>query len=159
MFSSGGKKTPPAKKAPAKQAIDTWIGPNTEVTGQFLIRAGLHVDGRITGTVSAEADEGAAVTVSEGGAIIGDIHAPHVIVNGYVEGDLHVSGRIELASKARIQGDVFYQVLEMAAGAEVNGRLVREDHSQVRHLTGPDAGEEEAPEQLADTSEASAQTS
>lgn len=138
MFSSSGKK------APARQAIDTWIGPQTEVQGQFHIQAGLHVDGRVTGTVSAEGSDSAAVTVSEGGAIIGDIHAPHVIVNGYVEGDLHVSGRIELASKARIKGDVYYQVLEMAAGAEVNGRLVRQDSPQVRHLTGPsesDAGQ------------------
>ena len=32
--------------------------------------------------------------------------------------------RIELAAKARVDGDVFYKLIEMAMGAEVNGSLV-----------------------------------
>jgi cytoskeletal protein CcmA (bactofilin family) len=157
MFSSKNTKEP-AKRPPTKQTIDTWIGPDTEVTGTFSIRAGLHIDGRIRGTISAEGDEPAAVTISETGSVFGDIHAPHIIVNGYVEGDLHVAGRIELAERARIKGDVYYEVLEMAAGAEVNGRLVREHGPQVRHLAGPEAEQastEEPVEQVtAETSKA-----
>ena len=32
---------------------------------------------------------------------------------------------IELASSARVEGDVYYALIEMAMGAEVNGKLVR----------------------------------
>ena len=35
-------------------------------------------------------------------------------------------GKVELFEKARIAGDVYYNLLEMAVGAEVNGKLVRQ---------------------------------
>ena len=44
-----------------------------------------------------------------------------------VIGDVHVSEHVELMSKARITGNVYYNLIEMAIGAEVNGKLV---HSQ-----------------------------
>ena len=48
---------------------------------------------------------------------------PSVIVNGLVTGDIYSSKHLELASKSRVQGNVFYTMVEMAAGAEVNGSL------------------------------------
>lgn len=41
-----------------------------------------------------------------------------------IEGDVYAVGKVELFEKARIAGDVYYNLLEMAVGAEVNGKLV-----------------------------------
>jgi cytoskeletal protein CcmA (bactofilin family) len=45
-------------------------------------------------------------------------------VNGEVKGDIHATERLELAGAARVEGNVHYQLLEMAAGARIDGRMV-----------------------------------
>lgn len=44
---------------------------------------------------------------------------PNVVVNGSIIGDLHASGHVELAAQARVHGNVYYSLIEMAMGAEV----------------------------------------
>jgi cytoskeletal protein CcmA (bactofilin family) len=59
--------------------------------------------------------------------IEGEVRAPHVVINGNLKGDIIASERIELATQARVQGNIYYKLLEMAAGAQVNGQIVREE--------------------------------
>jgi cytoskeletal protein CcmA (bactofilin family) len=40
-----------------------------------------------------------------------------------VEGDVYSSEHIELAAKARVIGNVYYHLIEMVMGSEVNGSL------------------------------------
>lgn len=102
--------------------IDTLIGANTEIQGDLHFNGGLHVDGRMRGNVIAE---GAAVLMlSENGHIEGDVRVPGIVLNGTVIGDVYASERVELAAKARVTGNVYYNLIEMAMGAEVNGKLV-----------------------------------
>ena len=49
-----------------------------------------------------------------------------MILNGSVQGDVYASEHIELAPNARITGNVYYNLIEMAMGAEVNGNLVHQ---------------------------------
>ncbi|MDZ7787608.1 MAG: polymer-forming cytoskeletal protein [Halofilum sp. (in: g-proteobacteria)] len=42
--------------------------------------------------------------------------------------------RLDLAKNARVRGDVYYQTMEMAGGAEINGKLVRTDDVRQRYL-------------------------
>ena len=104
--------------------IDTLIGQHTQVTGDVRFAGGLHVDGTIKGNVIAENDERAMLSLSEQGTIEGEVNVPFVILNGVVQGDVHGSEHVELSSKARITGNVYYHLIEMAIGAEVNGKLV-----------------------------------
>lgn len=106
--------------------IDTLVGGNTEITGDVSFSGGLHVDGRVNGNVFATTDPEATVSISEKGAISGEVRVPFVIVDGKVEGDIYASERVELAPNARVAGNVFYNLIEMAAGAEVNGKLVHQ---------------------------------
>ncbi len=109
--------------------FDTLISSNTVVEGDVHFSGGLHVDGRIRGNVVAGEGSDAILRVSEVGEIQGDIIAPHVIINGCVRGDVHSSGHLELADKASIQGTVYYNLVEMAIGASVNGSLVHRQES------------------------------
>jgi len=104
--------------------VTTLIGAETVIEGDVRFEGGLHVDGTIRGNVLAEAGSDAVLILSEKGRIEGEVHVPRVILNGTVVGDVHADGQVELASRARISGDVHYRLIEMAMGAEVNGRLV-----------------------------------
>ena len=48
-----------------------------------------------------------------------------------------ISARLELAAQARIDGDLRYHTLEMAAGAQVNGRISRQAEETRRELPAP----------------------
>ncbi len=104
--------------------IDTLIGHKSEMLGAVKFAGGLHVDGTVKGNVVAEDDASSVLTLSETGVIEGEVRVPNVVLNGTVIGDVHARHHIELASKARITGSVYYHLIEMAVGAEVNGNLV-----------------------------------
>ena len=112
--------------------IATVIGAGTEVVGNIFFSGGLHVDGRVRGNVQAEPDSTSALTLSEQGMIDGDINVPNVVVNGEVNGDVHGGHRVELAPMAKVTGTVYYNLLEMAMGASVNGQLIHSDEPQRR---------------------------
>jgi len=104
--------------------IDTLIGRTARVQGDIEFSGGLHVDGRINGSVRATAGEPAALSISEHAVIEGSVAAPSVILNGRVNGDIYGRERVILGAKARVQGNVHYSVIEMALGAEITGKLV-----------------------------------
>jgi len=106
--------------------FDTLISSRTSVAGDVTFSGGLHIDGRIKGAVSAEDNSEAVLRISEVGEVEGDVIAPHVIINGTVHGDVHASKHLELAGKAAINGNVYYNLIEMAVGAQVNGNLVHQ---------------------------------
>jgi cytoskeletal protein CcmA (bactofilin family) len=111
-------------------AIDTVIGAQTRLEGDVSFTGGLHVDGVIKGSIVAEPGSDSVLTVSERGRIEGDVRVPNLVLNGAVEGDVHASERVELASHAKVEGNVYYALIEMAMGAQVNGNLVH--RSEVR---------------------------
>ena len=111
--------------------IDTLIGHNTEIKGDVTFSGGLHVDGKIHGSIIAEQDGGSVVSRSEQGYIEGEIRVPNIVLNGTVKGDVHSGAHIELAPNARVNGNVYYALIEMARGAEVNGNLVHKPEPQV----------------------------
>lgn len=113
------------------------IARGTMIRGDLRFSGALHLDGRIEGNVLAE-DEHAVFTLSEYGQVQGDIHVPHVVINGSVQGDIHAGERLELAPLARITGDVHYRTLEMAGGAQVNGRMSHRVESAPRELPSPE---------------------
>ena len=87
----------------------------------------------------APASSGRA-TLADGGSVEGEIRAPVVVINGRVEGDVHSSERLELAAKARVDGNVHYKVVEMAAGSRLSGRLLHvESVAQPAELPDEDA--------------------
>lgn len=122
--------------APAKgAAMDTLIGRQTEIVGDVNFSGGLHVDGRIKGNVQSANEKAATLSLSESGVIEGNVKVANVVVNGRIVGEVRASERLTLGAKARIVGDVRYRVLQMEAGALVNGQLVYEGSDAVGALT------------------------
>ena len=100
------------------------IGQNTEIQGEVKFSGGVHIDGKIQGKVVGENDGSSLLSQSEYGEIEGEVRSPYVVINGIVNGDVHGSRHVELLSNAKIKGNVYYNLVELAVGAEVNGKLV-----------------------------------
>lgn len=105
----------------------TLIAENTRISGDVHFSDELYVNGQIDGNVSADADSGATLVVSDLGTVNGEISVPFVVVNGKVAGDVYAGTRADLAADARISGNVYYKLIEMQLGAMVDGQLVHVD--------------------------------
>lgn len=121
---------------------DTLISAKTEIVGDIKFTGGLHIDGVVKGNLSAEAGTSAVLRISDKGLVEGQINAPNVIINGKVVGDVHATDYIELAKKAEVTGDVYYQMMEMVMGAQVNGKL----HHQAKNKKNAEAVKAMPPE-------------
>jgi cytoskeletal protein CcmA (bactofilin family) len=121
----------------AVAAITTLIAEGTVIRGDVEFAGGLHLDGFIEGAISAEGAD-AVLTLSDKGRVTGEIRTSNAVINGTVRGDVVVGERLELASSARVEGNVYYKVLEMAAGAQVNGQMIYQPDPP-RQLSGPAA--------------------
>ncbi|MGH8055001.1 MAG: bactofilin family protein [Stenotrophomonas sp.] len=111
-------------KSSSELSVDALIGSQVEIRGDVVFSGGLYVDGRIIGKVIAAEGSEAMLTLAEHGHIEGEIRAAVVVLSGRMDGDVHATERVELTPSARVNGNIHYQVVEMNAGAQLNGRLV-----------------------------------
>ena len=131
-------------KRPRKQPpIGTLVGADSKVHGDIEFSGGFHVDGYVKGNVKAIKDPNSQLSISERGCVEGSVVVPHVLLNGTVKGDVRATERVELGPNAKVIGNVQYKLLEMAIGAQVNGKLIHES----------DAVEAAAPEPVDATGE------
>jgi cytoskeletal protein CcmA (bactofilin family) len=111
--------------------VETLVGSNTRISGDLHFTGGCHIDGTVNGNVTADPDSQAALSISEEGNVDGGVTVPYVVLNGIVRGDVFASQRVELGPTARVIGNVYYNLIEMAIGAEINGKLVHQPEGQV----------------------------
>ncbi|MGK0297153.1 MAG: cytoskeletal protein CcmA (bactofilin family) [Gammaproteobacteria bacterium] len=114
--------------------IDTLVGQHSIIQGDIKFTGGLHVEGVIKGNVLADNDGSSMLQLSEHGRIEGEVNVPYIVLNGQVKGDVRSGVHIELHAKAQVTGNVYYNLIEMAIGAEVNGKLVHAISSEVRSV-------------------------
>ncbi len=122
------------KKQRRHTGVDTLVGPNSRLDGDLNFEGGCHVDGTVKGNVSADTQSDSALSVSEEGTVEGGVTVPYVVLHGIVRGDVFATKRVELGPTARVIGNVYYNLIEMAIGAEINGKLVHQPEGQVALL-------------------------
>ena len=105
--------------------IDTLIGKSARVSGDVDFQGGLHLDGTVMGSVRSDDSAESTLSVSENGAIQGTVQVPNVMLNGTVRGDIHARERVVLGATARVEGNVYYGIIEMTLGAQIIGKLIR----------------------------------
>lgn len=104
--------------------IDTLISAKVEIRGDVHFSGGVQIDGKVYGNVIASDNSNAFIQITDQGFVQGDIRVPQVVINGRVEGNVYSGKHLELAEKATIAGDVYYNLIEMVMGATVNGSMV-----------------------------------
>ena len=108
----------------------TLISRSTEIVGDIHFTGELIIEGRVKGNIYADDESQALIRIAEKGSVEGDVCVPSAIVNGLVQGDLRSSNHLELAAKAVVVGSVYYNLIEMVMGSEVNGNLMHISTSQ-----------------------------
>jgi len=130
------------KKKGNQVVVRTLVGADTRVHGDIEFTGGFHVDGYVKGNVEAYKDGPSMLSISEGGCVEGSVVVPNLLLNGTVKGDVRATERVELGPRAKVIGNVQYKLIEMAIGAEVNGKLIHEmDAQAVRPKNEPPQAE------------------
>jgi len=111
--------------------VETLVGMNSRIKGDVHFTGGCHVDGTVKGNITADPDSHSALSISEDGNVEGGVTVPYVVLDGIVRGDVYANQRVELGATARVIGNVYYNLIEMASGAEINGKLVHKPQGQV----------------------------
>ena len=117
----GGKKD---KNSQFAAGGHTLFDHAVEIHGNVRFAGTLDIEGTVVGDIIAEEGTEAIVRLRDRGIVEGQIHAPKVIINGSISGDIYASKHLELAANAVVNGNVHYTVIEMVKGAQVNGALV-----------------------------------
>ncbi len=115
------------KKSLGKLAVQTptVIAEGTHILGDLKFVGALVVEGEVTGNILCQEGSESSVRVLDKGLVRGEVRAPTVVVSGRVKGDIQSEKLLELSHGAVVEGNVYYTVLEVAKGAQVNGSLVR----------------------------------
>lgn len=101
--------------------------------GDFVSQGHVVIDGEVTGSVQT----GESLRVGETAKIHADIAAGSAVIAGEVQGNVRVAERLDVTESAFIHGDVETQVLSVAAGARLNGRVTM-------NQAGSEKGEDQA---------------
>lgn len=138
----------------AAGGLITLIAQNTEIEGDVRFLGNMEIEGLVTGNLLALDQDAGTMRIMESGCVQGDVHVPNVVINGRVVGDVHASKYLELASHAVVEGDVYYNILEMVRGAQINGKLIyteEDSYAELRRSAEESVNDEAAAELLADS--------
>ncbi len=93
------------------------IGQDLKISGMIDSASDIILCGQIEGNVTC-----AALEIGETGCITGNIAAQRVTINGKVTGDIDTS-HLKLMAGAQVNGEMHYEVIEVDAGARVEGNF------------------------------------
>jgi cytoskeletal protein CcmA (bactofilin family) len=110
--------------------IDTLIARSVRVNGDVEFAGGLHLDGQVAGGIRADPANPSSLSVSDTGSIEGPVDVTDLVLHGAVRGDIVARGRVVLGASARVEGNLYYGVIEMTLGARIAGKLVRLEQAQ-----------------------------
>lgn len=101
--------------------LETMIGSGTSIKGDITFEGGLRVDGTVEGTITAPDGSGSRLVITDQAEIRGEVQVPNVVINGRIIGNVHASERLELHAQSSVEGDLYYEVIQMEEGAGITG--------------------------------------
>lgn len=90
------------ERAPAREIIESVIGPTSSFNGHLKCEGGIRIDGIFEGTVETKGN----VIIGEEAKVMADITAENISVSGAVKGNLTANARLEILSTGRVWGDI-----------------------------------------------------
>ena len=103
--------------------IDTLINEDFVIKGDTTYVGGIRLDGKIIGNVNVLGGDNGTLIMGEGSEVRGNIIVHNAIIGGKVSGNIRALNYIEVHPQADIKGDIEYKVLEVHAGAKIQGAL------------------------------------
>lgn len=99
--------------------VETVVGPSVVVEGDFASEGNILVKGTVSGNVKTAR----LLTVEPGAKIMANVKAGNAIISGEVRGNVKVDQQLELTASARVLGDMQCQILVVAPGALLQGKV------------------------------------
>ncbi len=109
----------------------TAVGTDSRIEGDIWFVGIAVIDGYVNGSVKAGKDENATLTIRKNGHVKGSVAAPHLLINGMVEGKVRATERLELGPQARVSGAVQYKRMEISIGAQIDGKLIHKNEAGI----------------------------
>ena len=102
--------------------VKGYLGSDVRMDGSLETNDSIRIDATFVGNVSSSN----SVVVGTLGRVMGEIQAPVIKVDGWVEGDLKAGKLVEVLGNARIKGNIYTPVggLKMGFGGEFNGKFI-----------------------------------
>ena len=102
--------------------VSGYLGQDVQIEGSLSTSGSIRIDCSYIGRISSKQ----MVIVGALGKVKGEIKAPVIRVDGWVEGNLKAEKLVEVMGNARIKGDIYTPAggLEMKIGSEFVGRLI-----------------------------------
>jgi cytoskeletal protein CcmA (bactofilin family) len=98
---------------------DSRVAAGSVFTGEISGKEGIRILGRLEGNPRSEG----LVRVYEKGSVHGNIHAPYVVLEGELQGNIISAKQVELRSPARMNGRIETDLLAVAEGCILEGKV------------------------------------
>jgi cytoskeletal protein CcmA (bactofilin family) len=99
--------------------VETIIGPSVKVRGDFKGSGDIVIDGVFEGTIETKG----SIKAGESSKITADIFATNASLHGEVNGNLVLSGLLEVGPNAVITGNIEVSMLIVTKGSKINGNI------------------------------------
>jgi len=106
------------KTSKGEGGLNTIIGKDSIIEGTIEVQGGLRVDGMVRGRISATE----SLAIGDSGRIEADLTVKIAVIGGKVVGSIFAQDKIELQSKAIVEGDITTKNLIVEEGAIFHGR-------------------------------------
>lgn len=105
-------------KSAQPKKIETIIGPNIKVKGNFNGEGNTVIEGVLEGSLKTSGE----VYVGDNAKILANIKAKTIRLGGVVTGDIYAQKHLEVVSSAKISGNIQCSSLSVESGATLNGQ-------------------------------------
>ena len=99
------------------KSTPTILSRDLKIQGEIFSAGVIEIEGTINGTIN-----GNSVILREDGAIYGAVFAENFSIRGKFEGTIKAKN-ISIASKAKVTGEIEYDVLSVEDGANIDGHF------------------------------------
>jgi cytoskeletal protein CcmA (bactofilin family) len=97
-----------------------WLGSSLRVKGDISGTEDMLIDGLVEGLIQLD---GRKLTVGPAAKVTADINARDVVVYGYVKGNVHAKGRIEIKKDGSVVGNLTTAQIMIEDGADFKGSI------------------------------------
>jgi len=98
---------------------ETIIGSSVHVSGNFNGKGNMIIEGSLEGEITIEG----ILYVGDGARVVANIEAKEARLGGNINGNIKIKEYLEISSSAIINGNITTNMLSIAKGAAINGKI------------------------------------
>ena len=98
----------------------TILGPDARFKGEFSFDSSAKVLGRVEGSITSKGK----LLIAAGATCKANVTANEVAIEGFIEGNVEATERVEIKAKGRINGDIIASRMTMGDGATIDGHVL-----------------------------------